>query len=188
MDNNEKGSQQHLDPAAEVGQEAAEVGQDAALSAEAPPPTMTEEERQELQVELLRVEDEILTLSQVLAAKERQVADIKRKLGVTPLSELKQNFTRTWQEVTTSSAYRRTSETLSHAGLKATSAFSNMSLAISRKLDDVRNAPSFKSYEEKVGTWKNMSPSEMDGGEQMNVPDAEAQHQDTPTNLDAPLH
>ncbi|XP_049607111.1 tumor protein D52 isoform X1 [Syngnathus scovelli] len=202
MDNNEKGSQQHLDPAAEVGQEAAEVGQDAAVSVEAPPPTMTEEERQELQVELLRVEDEILTLSQVLAAKERQLADIKRKLGVTPLNELKQNFTRTWQEVTTSSAYKRTSETLSHAGLKATSAFSNMSLTISRKLDDIskrslqrsasmpvmRNAPTFKSFEEKMGTWKNKMSPEMDGSEQMNVPDAEAQHQDTPTNLDAPLH
>ncbi|XP_077364197.1 tumor protein D52 isoform X1 [Festucalex cinctus] len=198
MDDNDKGSQQHQDPVAEVGQ-------DAAMSVGPAPlmPAMTEEERQELQVELLRVEDEIQTLSQVLAVKERQLADIKRKLGVTPLNELKQNFTKTWQEVTTSSAYKRTSETLSHAGLKATAAFSNMSLAINRKLEDVskrslqhsasmpvmRNAPTFKSFEEKVGTWKNkMSPSEMDAGEQMIVPDAEAQHQDTPTTLDTPLH
>ncbi|XP_019745769.1 tumor protein D52 isoform X1 [Hippocampus comes] len=79
-----------------------------------------------------------------------------------------------------------------------------MSSALSRKLEDVskrslqhsasmpvmRNTPSFKSFEEKVGTWKNkMSPSEIDASEQMNVPDdAEAQHQDTPTNLDTPLH
>ncbi|XP_077364199.1 tumor protein D52 isoform X3 [Festucalex cinctus] len=133
MDDNDKGSQQHQDPVAEVGQ-------DAAMSVGPAPlmPAMTEEERQELQVELLRVEDEIQTLSQVLAVKERQLADIKRKLGVTPLNELKQNFTKTWQEVTTSSAYKRTSETLSHAGLKATAAFSNMSLAINRKLEDVR--------------------------------------------------
>ncbi|XP_057684204.1 tumor protein D52 isoform X2 [Corythoichthys intestinalis] len=179
-----RGPQQHLDPAAEVGQ-------DAALIIGPPPPTsaMTEEERQELQVELLRVEDEIQTLSQVLAVKERQLADIKRKLGVTPLNELKQNFTKTWQEVTASTAYKRTSETLSQAGSAATAAFTNMSSAISRKLDDVRNTTSFKSFEEKVGSWKNkMSPSQMDAGEQMTVPDTEPQHQDTPTTLDAPLH
>ncbi|XP_061520122.1 tumor protein D52 isoform X2 [Phycodurus eques] len=179
-----RGSQQDLDPVAEVGQDAA-MG----VGPPSPTPMMTEEERQELQVELLRVEDEIQTLSQVLAVKETQLADIKRKLGVTPLNELKQNFTKSWQEVTTSSAYKRTSETLSHAGLKATAALSNVSAAISRKLEDVRNAPSFKSFEEKVGSWKNKtSQSEMDAGEQINVPDAEPQHQDTPTTLDTPLH
>ncbi|XP_061676795.1 tumor protein D52 isoform X3 [Syngnathoides biaculeatus] len=133
MEANVKGSQQDLDPVAEVGQDAA-MG----VGPPSPIPTMTEEERQELQVELLRVEDEIQTLSQVLAVKERQLADIKRKLGVTPLNELKQNFSKTWQEVTTSSAYKRTSETLSHAGLKATAALSNVSAAISRRLEDVR--------------------------------------------------
>ncbi|XP_061616874.1 tumor protein D52 isoform X5 [Phyllopteryx taeniolatus] len=184
MADNEKGSQLDLDPVAEVGQDAA-MG----VGPPSPTPMMTEEERQELQVELLRVEDEIQTLSQVLAVKETQLADIKRKLGVTPLNELKQNFTKSWQEVTTSSAYKRTSETLSHAGLKATAALSNVSAAISRKLEDVRNAPSFKTFEEKVGSWKNkMSQSEMDAGEQINVPDAEPQHQDTPTTLDTPLH
>uniref|UniRef100_A0A3B4BIA7 Uncharacterized protein n=1 Tax=Periophthalmus magnuspinnatus TaxID=409849 RepID=A0A3B4BIA7_9GOBI len=118
---------------------APEVGEDAVTSVEAPipPPAMTEEERQELQEELLKVEDEIQTLSQVLVAKEKQVADIKRKLGITPLNELKQNISKTWQEVTTSTAYKRTSETLSQAGLKATAAFSTVGSAISRKLEDV---------------------------------------------------
>uniref|UniRef100_A0AAQ4PRD3 Tumor protein D52 n=1 Tax=Gasterosteus aculeatus aculeatus TaxID=481459 RepID=A0AAQ4PRD3_GASAC len=111
-----------------------------------------------------KVEDEILTLSQVLAAKEKQLADIKRKLGITPLNELKQNFTKTWQEVTTSTAYRRTSETLSQASLKATAAFSNVGSAITRKLEDVRNAQTFKSFEEKVETLKTkMSPTPSTG-------------------------
>ncbi|XP_036001114.1 tumor protein D52 isoform X1 [Fundulus heteroclitus] len=148
----------------------AEMGEDAVTSVGPSPlpPVMTEEERQELQEELAKVEDEIQTLSQVLAAKERQLADIKRKLGITPLNELKQNITKTWQEVTTSTAYRRTSETLSQASLKATAAFSNMGSAISKKLEDVslqsiqhsasmpaiRNAPTFKSFEEKVETLK----------------------------------
>lgn len=36
-------------------------------------------------------------------------------------------------------SYRRTSETLSQAGLKATAAFSNVGSAISKKLEDVRS-------------------------------------------------
>ncbi|XP_047240107.1 tumor protein D52 isoform X3 [Girardinichthys multiradiatus] len=118
----------------------AEMGEDAVTSVGGSPlpPVITEEERQELQEELMKVEDEIQTLSQVLAAKEKHLADIKRKLGITPLNELKQNITKTWQEVTTSTAYRRTSETLSQASLKATAAFSNMGSAISKKLEDVR--------------------------------------------------
>ncbi|XP_075961768.1 tumor protein D52 isoform X1 [Anarhichas minor] len=159
MEDAEQGSQQHPDSVPEVGEDAV-----TSVGPPPPPPAMTEEEHQELQEELFKVEDEILTLSQVLAAKEKQLADIKRKLGITPLNELKQNFTKTWQDVTTSTAYRRTSETLSQAGLKATAAFSNVGLAITRKLEDVRNAPTFKSFEEKVETLKTkMTPSASTG-------------------------
>ncbi|KAL7381952.1 hypothetical protein ABVT39_013981 [Epinephelus coioides] len=155
MEDAEKGSQQLPDSVPEVGEDAV-----TSVAPSSPPPAMTEEERQELQEELVKVEDEILTLSQVLAAKEKQLADIKRKLGITPLNELKQNITKTWQDVTTSNAYRRTSETLSQASLKASAAFSNVGSAITRKLEDVRNAPTFKSFEEKVETFKTkISPS-----------------------------
>ncbi|XP_061822905.1 tumor protein D52 isoform X3 [Nerophis lumbriciformis] len=180
--------QQHLlDPVAEVGQDVA-----MSVGPPSPPPAMTEEERQELQIELLKVEEEIQTLSQVLAAKERQLADIKRKLGVTPLNELKHNFTKTWQEVTTSSAYKRTSETLSHAGLKATAAFSNVGSVISRKLEDVRNAPSFKSFGEKVETWKTglRSPSSGDVGGELEsgaIPAMDPQQEDKPSE-ETPMH
>ncbi|XP_068603215.1 tumor protein D52 isoform X1 [Brachionichthys hirsutus] len=164
MEDTGKDSQQHLDWATEVDEDEPRP----AAPYSSPPPAMTEEERQELQEELAKVEDEIQTLTQVLSAKEKQVADIKKKLGVTPLNELKQNITKTWQEVTTSMAYRRTSETLSNASLKATTAITNVSQAISKKLGDVskrslhhsasmplmRNASSFKSFEEQVENLK----------------------------------
>ncbi|XP_034400673.1 tumor protein D52 isoform X3 [Cyclopterus lumpus] len=133
MEDAVKGSQYHPDSDPEVGEDAA-----TSVGPFPPPPAMTEEEQQELQEALVKVEDEILTLSQVLAAKERHLADMKRKLGITPLNELKQNFTKTWQEVTTSTAYKKTSETLSQAGLKATAAFSTVGSVITRKLEDVR--------------------------------------------------
>lgn len=155
MDDADKGSQLLTDSAPEVGEDAV-----TSVGSPVPAPAMTEEERQELQEELLKVEDEIQTLSQVLAAKEKQVVDIKKKLGITPLNELKQNITKTWQEVTTSTAYKRTSETLTQASQKATAAFSTVGSAITRKLEDVRNTPSFKSFEEKVETLKTkMTPS-----------------------------
>ncbi|XP_066530264.1 tumor protein D52 isoform X5 [Hoplias malabaricus] len=117
-----------------------EVGEDAVATVgqTGPIPALSEEEKEELHNELVKVEEEIQTLSQVLASKEKQVAEIKRKLGITPLNELKQNLSKGWQEVTTSTAYKRTSETLSQAGQKASAAFSSVGSAITRKLEDVR--------------------------------------------------
>ncbi|KAL4629940.1 tumor protein D52 isoform X2 [Arapaima gigas] len=141
-----------------------EVGEDAVSEVPASTSPLTEEEQDELHRELAKVEDEIQTLSQVLASKEKQMAEIKRKLGITPLNELKQNITKGWHEVTTSAAYRKTSETLSQAGQRATAAFSSVGFAISKKLEDVRNTSTFKSFEERVENLKTkMSPTPSTG-------------------------
>ncbi|XP_030624132.1 tpd52 like 2b isoform X1 [Chanos chanos] len=134
------------------------------------PPGLTEEEAEELRSELAKVEEEIHTLRQVLSAKERHASELKRKLGLSPLNELKQNITKSWQDVQTSQAYlsasatlddiaqseayKKTQETLSQAGQKTSAALSTMGTAISRKLGDMRNSPTFKSFEDKVGTIK----------------------------------
>lgn len=143
-----------------------EVGEDAVNTVEptASSTALSEEEQAELRSELAKVEDEIQTLSQVLEAKEKQVAELKRKLGINPLNELKQNLSKSWHEVTTSTAYKKTSETLSQVGQKATTAFSSVGSAITRKLEDVRNMPTFKSFEEKVETLKTkISPTPSTG-------------------------
>ncbi|XP_060133724.1 tumor protein D52 isoform X4 [Zootoca vivipara] len=130
-----------------------EVGEDAAASvnvAEA----LSEEEQEELRRELAKVEEEIQTLSQVLAAKEKHLAEIKRKLGISSLQELRQNLSKGWQDVTATNAYKKTSETLSQAGQKASAAFSTVGSAITKKLEDVKNSPTFKSFEEKVENLK----------------------------------
>lgn len=168
-----------------------EVGEDAVAAVTEGPSTtgLTEEEQEELQSELAKVEDEIQTLSQVLAAKEKQVADLKRKLGITPLNELKHNLSRGWQEVTTSTAYKRTSETLSQAGLKATAAFSSVGTAITRKLEDVRNTNTYKSFEEKVETLKTKmspTPSTSDCENVNTLPSAPADGQPESTPLQEP--
>ncbi|XP_040206295.1 tumor protein D53 isoform X7 [Rana temporaria] len=121
---------------------------------------ISEEEKEELKNELAKLEDEIVTLRQVLAAKEKHLAEIKHKLGVSMMNELKQNFSRGWHDVQTHSAsvhcrYKKTQETLSQAGIKASTAITNVGSAIGKKLGDmrshsIRNSPTFKSFEERV--------------------------------------
>ncbi|NWI16102.1 TPD54 protein, partial [Crypturellus soui] len=123
------------------------------------PGGLTAAEEQELRAELHKVEEEIGTLRQVLAAKERHCGELKRKLGLTPLDGLKQNLSKSWHDVQVSNAYvktseklgewnekvtqsdfyKKTQETLSQAGQKTSAALSNVGSVISRKLGDMSN-------------------------------------------------
>lgn len=132
---------------------APEAGEDVAATIGATE-TLSEDEQEELRRELAKVEEEIQTLSQVLAAKEKHLAEIKRKLGINSLQELRQNIAKGWQDVTATPAYKKTSETLSQAGQKASAAFASVGSVITKKLEDVKNSPTFKSFEEKVENLK----------------------------------
>uniref|UniRef100_A0A3Q2VNV4 Tpd52 like 1 n=2 Tax=Haplochromini TaxID=319058 RepID=A0A3Q2VNV4_HAPBU len=150
--------------------------------------SMTEEEREEIQQELAKLEEEIGTLRQVLSSKEKQHAELKQKLGITPLSELKTNFSRGWHDMQSSVAYKKTSETLSTAGQRTSAAFSTLGSTITRKIGDMRNSPSFRSFEEKVentvSTIKTKVGGTGSGGsfEDVLSSAAHASSQDTPTN------
>ncbi|XP_031692978.1 tumor protein D53 homolog isoform X8 [Oncorhynchus kisutch] len=100
--------------------------------------TLTDEEREEILSELTKLEEDISTLRQVLASKEKHHSELKAKLGITPLIEFKQNFNRSWYDMQTSTAYKKTSETLSTAGQKTSAAFTTLGTAISRKFGDMR--------------------------------------------------
>ncbi|XP_015737306.1 tumor protein D54 isoform X11 [Coturnix japonica] len=146
----------------------------AAAARTAAPEGLSAAEEEELRAEIAKVEEEIGTLRQVLAAKERHCGELKRKLGLTPLDGLKQNLSKSWHDVQVSNAYVRTSEklgewndkvtqsdfykktqeTLSQAGQKTSAALSNVGSVISRKLGDMRNSATFKSFEDRVGTIK----------------------------------
>ncbi|KFZ61447.1 Tumor protein D54, partial [Antrostomus carolinensis] len=133
-----------------------DVPVDSVASARTPVPEgLTLAEEEELRSELAKVEEEIGTLRQVLAAKERHCGELKRKLGLTPLDGLKQNLSKSWHDVQVSNAYvktseklgewndkvtqsdfyKKTQETLSQAGQKTSAALSNV--GSSRKLGDM---------------------------------------------------
>ncbi|KAM4571402.1 tpd52 like 2b isoform 4-T4 [Fundulus diaphanus] len=180
------------------------------------PPGLTVEEAEELHIELIKVEEEINTLRQVLSAKERHASELKRKLGLSPLNELKQNITKSWQDVQTSQAYVRTSEklgewnervtssdlyqsasatlediaqseaykktqeTLSEAGQKTSAAFNTLGTAISRRLGDMRNSPTFKSFEDKVGNLKHKVVGPRGNGDTVSSPTDTTPTQENP--------
>nr|XP_006010134.1 PREDICTED: tumor protein D54 [Latimeria chalumnae] len=144
----------------------------AAASATTVPEGLTESEAEELRSELSKVEEEISTLRQVLAAKEKHAGELKRKLGLTPLNELKQNFSKGWHDVQASNAYKKTQETLSQAGQKTSAVLSNVGSTISRKLGDLRNSDTFKSFEGRVGSLKSrvVGPGAQNGAGEPNSP------------------
>lgn len=150
--------------------------------------TYTEEEREEMENELTKLEEEITTLKQVLASKEKRHLELKQKLGITALSELRHNFNKSWNDMQTSTVYKKTSETLSTAGQRTSAAFSNLGTAISRKFGDMRNSPSFKSFEEKVESTVSNIKTKVGGTggagsfEEVLSSAAHASAQDTPTN------
>ncbi|XP_026868625.2 tpd52 like 2a isoform X2 [Electrophorus electricus] len=109
-------------------------------------PGMTEEETLEVQLELIKIEDEILTLRQVLNAKERHAADLRRRLGINPLSEFKQNITKGWQDVQSSNAYMKTSQTLGDLNDRVKS--SNFYLTASATLEDISRSDAYKKTQE----------------------------------------
>ncbi|XP_020511477.2 tpd52 like 2b isoform X2 [Labrus bergylta] len=110
------------------------------------PPGLTEEEAEELSVELTKVEEEINTLRQVLSAKERHATELKRKLGLSPLNELKQNISKSWQDVQTSNAYVRTSEKVGEWNERVTR--SDLYVSASATLDDITRSEAYKKTQE----------------------------------------
>ncbi|XP_047678936.1 tpd52 like 2a isoform X14 [Tachysurus fulvidraco] len=139
------------------------------------PPGLTEEEAAELELELSKVEDEIQTLRHVLSSKERHAAELRRRLGISPLIEIKTNLTKGWHNVQSSNAYKKTQETLSQAGMMTSSAFSSLSSTLRIKLGEMssysmrhslsmptmRNSPTFKNLEDKMGAGGSTNGGEM---------------------------
>ncbi|XP_021354413.1 tumor protein D54-like isoform X5 [Mizuhopecten yessoensis] len=134
-------------------------------------PEEREREMEEYRRSLEIVEGEIATLRQVLGSKVRYASELKRKMGITPFQELKQDLhygfktikeSDTYQKtneklvemndkITHSQAYQKTSSAVKTASEKTNAAVSSFGASVTKKLGDLRNSNTFKSVEEKVG-------------------------------------
>ncbi|CAD5229460.1 unnamed protein product [Bursaphelenchus okinawaensis] len=103
--------------------------------------TLTDAERELLKEELKKTEEEINTLRQVLASRQKHAQLLKHKLGITPFAELSQELQQQLKTVKDTNAYQKTSEVV--AGTAET---------VSNKFADMRNSSLFKSFESKLGS------------------------------------
>lgn len=97
-------------------------------------------QRKDMEDELAKLEEEIVTLRTVLSAKLNQASELRRKLGISPIEEFKLDVTSKFQNL-------RQSETI----LKTESLFKSFGAFASKKFGDVRKSTALKSFGEKVG-------------------------------------
>ncbi|EYC10112.1 hypothetical protein Y032_0057g2767 [Ancylostoma ceylanicum] len=102
---------------------------------------LSEAETALLKDELRKTEEEIQTLKQVLLARQKHAAELKRKLGLNPLVELGNDINKGLKAVTDTEAFQKTTE------VAAATADT-----VKHKWNDMRNSSLFKSFESKLGT------------------------------------
>ncbi|XP_033105475.1 tumor protein D52-like isoform X5 [Anneissia japonica] len=109
-----------------------------------------EEEREKIRLELAQTEEDIAALRSTLRGKEQAAKELKRKLGITTMSEVKKDVAQGWKNIQQSNAYNKTKTGLSTAGQKTGAAFSTLGSSISKKLGEMKESTAFKSFESKV--------------------------------------
>lgn len=95
---------------------------------------------EQMRSELAKLEEEIQTLRSVLSTKQREASVIKHQLGITPYTEMRKDLSVGVTNLKESNTYQKTNQ-----------AFRTFGSWSSKKLGDVRNSNSFKSFEEKMG-------------------------------------
>ncbi|XP_076326376.1 tumor protein D52-like isoform X2 [Tachypleus tridentatus] len=105
-----------------------------------------------LEQELAKTEEEITTLRHVLAAKIRKAQELKQMLGISVWKEFKDDVGQSIKNIQEMPVYQRTTNTLKTAGEKSTVALGNFGANMTRKLGELKNSQTFRSFEEKVGS------------------------------------
>jgi hypothetical protein len=131
-----------------------------------------EQQREEWNQELARVEEEITTLKTVLGSKQRHAAELKRKLGITVWREITDDLNQGVKNVKDSNVYhsvetkvgeiskavheapiyQKTESIVKTTAEKTSSIFGGITGAMTSKISQMKNSESFKSFEEKVGS------------------------------------
>merc|ERR1711971_403672 len=118
-----------------------------------------ERQREEWKAELKKTEEEILTLKQVLTAKEHHAAGLKRRLGITAWREFSEDMTQGLKNLQESATYKRTAENIQFAkdiakektsgmvaGIAASGYFQSMSSAIGAAKTKISNSMSQQNF------------------------------------------
>ncbi|XP_076059910.1 tumor protein D52-like isoform X5 [Oratosquilla oratoria] len=127
-------------------------------------PEDQEKQREEWKSDLVKTEEEIQMLRQVLGSKIKQAQDLKRRLGITVWREFTDDFNASLKSVRESQTYQKTAGALSAAGEKTSSLFGGLGA----KIGQIKETPTFKSFEERVGSAYNSARQTRMGGSRSN--------------------
>jgi hypothetical protein len=87
----------------------------------------------------MKVQDEIITLRQVLGAKLKRENELKTLLGLGFVDDLKHDWNETVHDIKSSTAYQKTAETLQAASDKITPAIQTVNTTIKSRLGSLRS-------------------------------------------------
>ncbi len=88
---------------------------------------------------MTKVQDEIITLRQVLGAKLKRESELKTLLGVGFVDDLKQDWNETVHDIKSSTAYQRTAETFQAASDKIAPAIQTVNTSIKSRLGSLKS-------------------------------------------------
>ncbi|XP_064652436.1 tumor protein D54-like isoform X4 [Lineus longissimus] len=115
-------------------------------------PAEEERKKEELRAELKKIEDEINVLRPVLEGKVKRAQALKRELGITPLNQVKHDISEGVKHLKESTAYQKTSETLSAVNEKITQSevYKKMNEKLHVWNEKVKQSPTYQRTSEKV--------------------------------------
>lgn len=90
-------------------------------------------------LELAKVQDEIVTLRQVLGAKLKRENELKTLLGVGFVDDLKQDWNETVHDIKSTTAYQKTAETLQAASDKITPVVQTVNTSLKSRLGSLKS-------------------------------------------------
>jgi len=107
--------------------------------------SMSDDEKELLRDELKKTESEIATLKQLLTARQKHAAQLKNKLGMSPLNEISQEVSQGIKNVRDTAAYQKTSQVVAGTADAVRG-------VLAPAINDIRSSSFFKSFETKMGT------------------------------------
>ena len=92
-----------------------------------------------LRLELLKVQDEIVTLRQVLGAKLKREQELKSLLGMGFVDDLKHDWSETVNDIKSTSAFQKTAETFQAASDKIAPTLQTVNSTLKSRLGSLRS-------------------------------------------------
>ncbi|CAF1194127.1 unnamed protein product [Rotaria sp. Silwood1] len=111
--------------------------------------------------ELMKVQDEIVTLRQVLSAKLKRENELKTLLGIGIVDDIKQDWNETVHDIKSSVAYQKTAETLNAASEKIAPTLQTVNSTLKSGIGTLRNSTYFKTFESTLGSTVNAVKSKI---------------------------